>query len=124
MIVKKVIGTLFGLGIMVFAVMAFISNEPASKTDFGRITTLVVFVFGLSVMVGNLSAKRPVPPTPPIVPIPVVPLGPQCPSCGKAVSAEFAVCPYCATTLKPKCPHCGKEVAHDYKNCPYCGTQL
>jgi len=119
--VRKVIGTLFGLAIMIFAVMAFFSGEPASKTDFGRIITLVVFVFGFSIAVGNLSSKNPVTQTPPT---PIIPVTPNCPSCGKTVAAEFAVCPYCATVLKPKCPHCGKEVAHDYKNCPYCGTQL
>ena len=120
---KKIVGVILGLGMMGLAVGAFLSNEPASKTDQGHIVILVVFVMGLSVMVNGLTAKTKPTPSPVILGSPVV-LGPTCPSCHKPVSSDFAVCPYCATVLKPKCPQCGKEVAPDFKNCPYCGTHL
>jgi len=116
MIVKKIIGILIGLGCMALSVMAYFSNEPASKTDFGRITTI-----GVSILMGNLSSKKTITPIQPTL---VIPLAPKCPACGKEISNEFSVCPYCATVLKPKCPSCGKEVTHDFKNCPYCGTVL
>ena len=121
---KKFFGTIIGLGMMGLAVGAFLSNEPASKTDQGHIMILVVFVMGLSVLVSGLTSKPKPVVSAPVIPVVNTPLGPTCPSCHKAVSSEFAVCPYCATVLKPKCPNCGKEVSHDFKNCPYCGTQL
>lgn len=119
---KKIVGAILGLGMMGLAVGAFLSNEPASKTDQGHIVILVVFVMGLSVLVNGLTAKPKASPSPVIPSSPVS--GPTCPSCHKPISTDFAVCPYCATVLKPKCPQCGKEVAPDFKNCPYCGTHL
>lgn len=116
---KKIVGTILGLAMMGLSVGAFLSNEPASKTDQGHLVILVVFVMGLLTVVSNLTAK-----TPKAVPIASAPVGSTCPTCHKPVSADFAVCPYCATTLKPKCPACGKEVSLDFKNCPYCGTAL
>lgn len=124
---KKVIGSLLGLGMMVFAVMAYLSNEPASKTDQGHIVLLVVFVMGLFTLVSNLSSKqtKQTQPLPPVIPVvPVMPVNLTCPNCHKSITDDYAVCPYCATVLKPKCPNCGKEVAPDFKNCPYCAAQL
>lgn len=115
---KKIVGIILGFGMMALAVGAFLSNEPASKTDFGRVLTLVIFVLGLSTAVSGLTTKKQ------NGTAYTAPVGPTCPSCHKAVSLEFTVCPYCGTTLKPKCPNCGKEVSPDFRNCPYCGTHL
>jgi len=129
---KRIVNFILGLGMMGLSVGAFYSNEPASKTDFGRILIIVIFVLGLFSVISGLTSPKKAPVVP-VVPAPVIPVVPKvvsvpvgltCPSCYKPVSAEFAVCPYCATDLKPKCPNCGKDVSHDFKNCPYCGTQL
>lgn len=126
---KRIVGSIIGLGMMALAVGAFLSNEPASKTDEGHIFIIVVFLMGLVMFLNNLSAKKPAPviavPPAPIVPsAPLMPVSPLCPNCHKPVAADFTICPYCATVLKSKCPACGKEVAPDFKNCPYCGVQL
>lgn len=120
---SRVIGTLLGILLIVFAVGAYFSDEPASKTDTGRIAILGAFLFGLFTVGGNLGSttvKKQV--TSPMV-IPAVAL-PTCPSCHKPVSNDFTVCPYCATVLNPKCPSCNKEISNDFNLCPYCGNEL
>lgn len=119
----RVIGTILGILLIVFAVGAYFSDEPSSKTDTGRIAILGAFLFGLFTVGGNLGSTK----AKPQVKLPEVkPVVDSriCPMCAKPVSADFTVCPYCATPLKPKCPSCGKEVSNDFKLCPYCGTDL
>lgn len=119
----RVIGTILGILLIVFAVGAYLSDEPSSKTDTGRIAILGAFLFGLFTVGGNLGSTKTkqevkLPEVKPVVDTKT------CPSCSKPVSADFTVCPYCATPLNPKCPSCGRDVSHDFKLCPYCGNQL
>ncbi|MBS3972944.1 MAG: zinc ribbon domain-containing protein [Erysipelotrichia bacterium] len=44
----------------------------------------------------------------------------QCPTCRKEVSADFKVCPYCASSLQTSCESCGKPLKPEFKVCPYC----
>ncbi len=47
----------------------------------------------------------------------------QCLKCNKAVSPDFAVCPYCSASLKTTntCSGCNKELQPEFAVCPYCG---
>jgi RNA polymerase subunit RPABC4/transcription elongation factor Spt4 len=121
---KRIVGSLLGLGMMALSVGAYLSDEPASKTDKGLLIIAVFFVFGFIAFLNGMIGKKAtpsVPQTPSQVMTPTILL---CPACQKPVSPEFTVCPYCATVLKPKCPNCQKEVSSDFKNCPYCGSSL
>lgn len=121
---KRIVGSLLGLGMMVLSVGAYLSNEPASKTDQGLLLIVLIFVFGFIAFLNGVIGKKAVPAAPQTVPVSKIQQPLLCPSCQKPISSEFSVCPYCATILKPKCPSCGKEVSSDFKNCPYCGTSL
>lgn len=116
---NRVIGALLGAALMFFAVGAFLSNEPASKTDQGRIIVILAFVFGFLMVISNATAGSKA-----TKPSPVSPTQPVCPTCKKPILADYQVCPYCATTLHRLCPSCHKEVGSDFKVCPYCGTNL
>ena len=115
----RVVGALLGAALMFFAVGAYLSNEPASKTEQGRIMVIVAFVFGFLMVISNAAAGSKAG-----KPAPVLPTQPQCPSCKKPVQADYQICPYCATALQRHCPSCHKEVGPDFKVCPYCGTSL
>jgi len=121
---KRIVGSLLGIGMMVLSVMAYLSDEPASKTDKGLLLIVVIFVFGFIAFLNGMIGKKAGPAVPQTVPTTMIQKTLLCPSCQKPVSSDFSVCPYCATVLKPKCPSCGKEVSTDFKNCPYCGTSL
>lgn len=115
----RVIGALLGATLMFFAVGAYLSNEPASKTDQGRIMVIVAFVFGFLMVISNLSTA-----SKPSKAVNLPPVQPVCPTCKKPIQADYQVCPYCATTLHRHCPSCHKEVGSDFKLCPYCGSNL
>lgn len=121
---KRIVNVILGFGMMTLSVMAYFSNEPASKTEFGRILIIVIFVIGLFSVISGFFAKKKATVVPPMPIYKAAPITTTCPACHKPVSSEFTVCPYCATILNPKCPNCGKDVDYDFKNCPYCGTQL
>ncbi len=50
--------------------------------------------------------------------------GRKCPKCGRALQAEFRICPYCGYRQEVHCPQCQAPVAPDWKLCPHCGQQL
>ncbi len=115
----RVIGALLGAALMFFAVGAYLSNEPASKTEQGRIMVIVAFVFGFLMVISNATAG-----SKSTKPVQVPSAQPVCPTCKKPIQADYQICPYCATSLHRHCPGCHKEVGSDFKVCPYCGTNL
>lgn len=115
----RVIGALLGAALMFFAVGAYLSNEPASKTDQGRIMVIAAFAFGFVMVISNAAGGSKA-----TKPAPVLPTQPVCPTCNKPVQADYQICPYCATALQRHCPNCHKEVGPDFKVCPYCRTNL
>jgi hypothetical protein len=123
----KIIGTLLGLALMGFAIGAYFSNEPASKTQQGQIAIVFALMFGFFTVIGNLgsskSKRRTTEPSASAT-ISIPPTTSTCPRCSNQISPEYAVCPYCGIVLKPKCPSCGKEISATYKHCPYCGVEL
>lgn len=46
----------------------------------------------------------------------------QCPRCRRASAEDFAVCPYCRTSLRMPCDDCGRLLAGEWAGCPYCGA--
>jgi len=131
----RVIGILFGLGMMALAVGAFFSGEPASLTTQGRVVTIVVGLMGLLTFVNNVTgtavktaAPPAAPPTVASTPPPAVTVAHlevrACPSCGKGVSSDHRFCPYCGIAARSSCPSCGKETKSEFNVCPYCGTKL
>ncbi len=46
-----------------------------------------------------------------------------CPSCKRRVAQDFAVCPYCRTSLKSRCPSCRRLLSPRWEVCPYCGQE-
>ncbi len=65
---------------------------------------------------------------PPVQPVgqqpatPPQPAGKSCPCCGKAIQADFNMCPYCGESCKIKvCSKCGQNLKPEFKVCPYCG---
>jgi RNA polymerase subunit RPABC4/transcription elongation factor Spt4 len=115
----RVIGALLGAALIFFAVGAFLSNEPASKTDQGRIMIIVAFVFGFLMVVSNAAAG-----SKPTKSVSLPASQPECPTCKKPIQADYQICPYCATSLHRHCPNCHKEIGPDFNLCPYCGTAL
>lgn len=130
----RVIGILFGLGMVGLAVGAYFSGEPASRTDQGRIVTVVFGLMGLLMFVNNLTGKTKTdapmappaaaPPPATAAPTPFGNTGTACPSCHRPVSADHRFCPTCGTPLQARCPACGREVQSEYNVCPYCATRL
>jgi len=47
---------------------------------------------------------------------------PTCPACRRKIQDDFAVCPYCRTTLRIGCGQCGKALASTWVICPFCGA--
>jgi RNA polymerase subunit RPABC4/transcription elongation factor Spt4 len=45
-----------------------------------------------------------------------------CPSCHTPVTADFMLCPNCATRLKNRCTNCERLLNVEWNVCPYCGT--
>lgn len=93
---QRVIGALLGASLMFFAVGAYFSNEPASKTDNGRIMIVVALMFGFITFLNSVFPKqkandKQISPQPMIL---------KCPKCGKEVKQEFNVCPFCGEPLK------------------------
>ena len=123
----RIIGVVFGLAMIVLAVGAYFSGEPASRTEQGRIVTIGVGVMGFLMFLGNLTQTKQKssktenqPPAMPISPAE----GLLCPTCKRPVSSEHKFCPYCASPLKIKCPSCGRDVKSDFNVCPYCAAPL
>ncbi len=48
---------------------------------------------------------------------------PSCPKCGKAIAADYAICPYCGFQIKAKCAACGRDISTNFAICPYCGAK-
>lgn len=47
-----------------------------------------------------------------------------CSSCGKAISADFPICPFCGHSVSTLCPNCGRHRDPEWIVCPYCKTSL
>lgn len=47
-----------------------------------------------------------------------------CSSCGKAISADFPICPFCGHSVSTLCPNCGRHRDPEWIVCPYCKTGL
>ena len=47
-----------------------------------------------------------------------------CKNCRRAVSIEFAVCPFCQHILKEKCTRCGSHIESNWEACPDCGEEI
>ena len=47
-----------------------------------------------------------------------------CPSCGKAIEAEFIVCPYCRTQFARRCHGCDRVLRLGWAVCPYCAEEV
>jgi RNA polymerase subunit RPABC4/transcription elongation factor Spt4 len=45
-----------------------------------------------------------------------------CPACGRRTKENWAVCPYCHTSIKKICRKCRKLMNPTWTMCPYCGT--
>jgi RNA polymerase subunit RPABC4/transcription elongation factor Spt4 len=87
------------------------------------------FIFGVISLVSGfaegekerVARSTPHPtPQPMIQPIQTQSAPHQCPTCRKEVSADFKVCPYCASSLQTSCESCGKPLKPEFKVCPYC----
>ncbi len=50
--------------------------------------------------------------------------GQECKKCGRALSPDFAICPFCSYQLKIECPECGNKIDRKFQLCPYCGEDL
>jgi DNA-directed RNA polymerase subunit RPC12/RpoP len=121
----RIIGILLGAALVIVAVGAYFSGEPASQTQNGRIAILFAAIMGVFMIAGNSSAgKKQEAPIRQPAPAPAPPVKPLCPACGRQISSEYLVCPYCGKRLREKCPSCGKDVAGDFIVCPYCGISL
>lgn len=46
-----------------------------------------------------------------------------CPACRRAVTADFAVCPYCRATLQEPCASCRHTLQSAWTICPYCASE-
>lgn len=120
-------GIVVGIAIILTAIGAFLSGEPATRTSSGMASIVFGVFLGLYLIfssagkstkkettaVAQPTSAGAIPPAPPS-------LG-KCPRCGKGVSAEYVACPYCSLTLKPMCPSCGKELKPEFIVCPFCG---
>jgi DNA-directed RNA polymerase subunit RPC12/RpoP len=122
---SKIIGFVLGCALVFLAVGAYFSDEPASKTDSGKIAMLFAALMGASIIIGNLSAnpkattKLPIEKSESITNQALL-----CTACGKQISSDYRVCPYCSHQLKRKCSSCGRDVEGDFVVCPYCATSL
>ena len=92
---KRFIGAILGASLMFFAVGAYFSNEPASKTDNGRIMIVVALMFGFMTFLNSVFPKQ----KESNKQINSQPNTSKCPKCGKEVKQEFNVCPYCGESL-------------------------
>jgi len=126
----QVVGAILGGLLILMAVGAHFSDEPAAQTETGRIAIPLAILLGLFLILGSLgSGKKQETPKPQAQPQPVATTAPSagsplCPACGKQVSLDYSVCPYCGRQLRAKCPSCQKDVSGDFVVCPYCGTSL
>ncbi len=55
---NRVIGSLLGFLLIFFAVGAYFSNEPASKTDNGRLVIVLALIFGFISFMNNVFPKN------------------------------------------------------------------
>ena len=120
-----------GLLLIIAAIAAALSGEPASRTKSGVISIILVIVFGISLLASKSRkpAEEPSPKrqpqlssTPPSSD--AVPKVALCPRCGLKIAPDYVACPHCGVPFKIKCPSCGRWLDPEYMVCPYCGTGL
>jgi RNA polymerase subunit RPABC4/transcription elongation factor Spt4 len=46
----------------------------------------------------------------------------SCPGCGQRADKDWAICPYCHTTLKKNCHQCHRAIHLHWTVCPFCGA--
>lgn len=133
-----------GIILMIAAIAAALSGEPATRTEQGIVAMAVCFILGV-IMLADASAKSkrqktaaaqspsaspPTPSMPQAAPpaaraVPTAtPTQQKCPRCGKDIAEDFVACPHCGLELKVKCPQCGRWLDREYVACPYCGAAL
>lgn len=47
-----------------------------------------------------------------------------CPTCGRAIEADFVVCPYCRTQFARRCRACQRWLRLGWRICPYCAEEV
>jgi hypothetical protein len=47
-----------------------------------------------------------------------------CPMCGHPAHHDYLVCPQCGGHLKPRCRSCGRALTAGWLCCPYCATPM
>lgn len=130
---------------ILFAIAAYFSGEPAAQDSQGKMAIGIVILLGLGMIYGGVSAREkeaskakqaaqpvqtfqtttvvqttePLPPPPPDMVATAF-----CPYCGKQIQTDFVACPFCGKSVKKTCTKCGKQVENDFVACPYCGTGL
>jgi len=45
-----------------------------------------------------------------------------CPTCRRRIENDFAVCPYCRSSLRTPCASCARPLQASWVICPYCGA--
>ncbi len=119
---------------MILAIGARMSGEPASQTSQGCFATGIVFLMGLAMAANSaIDGSRDKQTSQTAAQAThysqtVTTVAPQktqnCIRCGKNIGSDFMICPYCGLALRPTCPSCGKQVEADYSFCPFCKAVL
>jgi RNA polymerase subunit RPABC4/transcription elongation factor Spt4 len=134
---KHVGGMIFGIIMMVVAIMAFFSGEPASQTQTGCCGIAVVFLLGIGMFVENIiegakdknqtniqSATSPMPATvQTIQPSQNTSQNTQI-QAGAIPSSQLQTQIQTTQSQITICPRCRRTVSADYMICPYCGYTL
>ncbi|MDP2813061.1 MAG: zinc ribbon domain-containing protein [Erysipelotrichaceae bacterium] len=121
---RRIIGFILGAALIYFSVGAYFSDEPASKTDIGRIMAFVAGAFGLLMVISNLFATKTPQVNQAVVTQASDPIKVPCPVCQQPIDKTFHHCPHCGINLHPLCPSCSRNVSPEFKVCPYCATKL
>jgi membrane protease subunit (stomatin/prohibitin family) len=120
-----------GVLLIILAIAAGLSGEPAARTNSGAIALTFATVLGVIMVAQGArksKEKHSVNAQPQAAPAPsasiAVPKVAKCPRCGQEITSDYVACPHCGVSLRIKCPSCGRWLNPEFMVCPYCGTNL
>lgn len=124
-------GKVFGLVLIIVAIGARLSGEPASRTTSGVIATVACAIYGLVLLFSESNKPTKEPSAERVPQLSSTPPSSEsvrkmalCRRCGLEIAPDYVACPHCGAPLKIKCPSCGKWLDLQYIVCPYCATGL